>query len=283
MFTSLILLTLVFMLVILVFYLFYLFLKKDQSLLELKAKYEHLKKNEDRQLEFVQQREDYEAMMVHELRSPLSVIRGSADLIKKESEKLSLQQKDSLLTQIFDSCTFLLNIVNDILDVSKIESGRFEIKKSTGNLNSVLQQCVDYYTPLAQERDIKINTEFDTSMADFKFDQDAIMHVMGNLLSNAIKFNKNKGAISVISKNKNDGYAQISVSDTGFGIPDDMKMRLFNKFVQVDNNKKVSQKGTGLGLVIAKGIVESHSGKIWIENNSPEGAVFKFTIPIKDD
>ena len=261
---------------------FYLFLKKDQALLEMKSKYENLLKTESEQFKMSKQKDDYVAMMVHELRSPLSVIKGSADLVIREEKDLSSDQRYTLLSQIKTSATDLLDIVNDILDVSKIESGRFEIKKQKGNLNEVLKDEAEYYMALAREKDIEVTTDLSDKIPQFEFDEDRIKHVMNNLLSNALKFTDAGGEVVIVSKMIDDYNIEVGVCDTGSGVPDEMKGKLFNKFVQMENRSQVKEKGTGLGLVIAKGIVEAHGGGIWVEDNKPQGAKFLFTIPISD-
>ena len=278
--TNLILLALAVMLAILLFWFLYLFLKKDQALLELKTKYEHLVQMESEHFKDSKQRDDYVAMMVHELRSPLSVIKGSADLLMREESALSSDQKFTLLTQVKESSTDLLDIVNDILDVSKIESGRFEVKKTKGNINKVLEEEAQYYMALAAEKEIEVKVELSDEVADLEFDEDRLKHVMNNLLSNALKFTENAGKVIVSTRKIDDNLVEVRVADSGIGIPENMKNKLFNKFVQMENKPNRKEKGTGLGLVIAKGIVEAHGGKIWVEDNQPKGAVFLFTLPL---
>ena len=276
---NVLLIALIAILVPLFVFFLYLFLKKDKELIELKAKFEHLLKAESEQYKVSKQRDDYVAMMVHELRSPLSVIKGSADLVIKEEKALDADQKYTMLSQIKQSSIDLLAIVNDILDVSKLESGRFELHKTMGSINKLLQNETVYYTTLALEKDIKVETNFDEGIPEFEFDDDRIKHVMNNLMSNALKFMEKGGSLKISSKLQNDGNAEILVADTGSGVPDNMKNKLFNKFVQMENRQHSDQKGTGLGLYIAKGIVEAHGGAIWVEDNDPQGAVFVFTIP----
>ncbi len=260
--------------------LFYMFLKKDQDLAEIKGKYEHLLKIESDHFKMNKKRDDYVAMMVHELRSPLSVIRGSVDLVMKEEKALSGDQKHTMLTQIKESTTDLLAIVNDILDVSKIESGRFEIHKANGNINHVLEDQANYYTALAIEKGLKVETSFDSSLPELEFDEERIRHVMNNLLSNALKYTDAGGFIKITTHKVDESFARVEVSDNGVGIPEYLQDKLFNKFVQMENRKNATQKGTGLGLFIAKGIVDAHGGSIWVESNKPKGSKFIFTLPL---
>jgi len=270
------------LLTVMFFLLLFLFLRKDKQLIELKGKYEHLLKLESDHFKETKQREDYVAMMVHELRSPLSVIKGSADLVLREEKNLEEDQKFTLLSQIKESSNDLLDVVNDILDVSKIESGRLDIKKAKGDLNKVLKDEADYYMALAREKEIRVETILDENIPHFEFDADRMKHVMNNLLSNALKFSDNGGSVTITSRLTDEYHVEVCVADTGSGVPDDMKGKLFNKFVQMENRRNKKEKGTGLGLVITKGIIEAHGGSIWIEDNQPVGAKFMFTVPVSN-
>lgn len=221
--------------------------------------------------------EDFLPMLVHELRSPLSVIQGAADLLIKSTDGLSSEQIHTLLNQIKTSSSTLLGMVGSILDVSKMESGRFEINKIFADINPLLREECSYFESLTKIKDIKMNCQTDEHLPSFNFDPERIKQVLNNLISNAIKFNSSNGTISISSR-KVDGTCRIEVSDTGVGISDKEKPFLFQKFFQASNQNGV-QKGTGLGLVISKGIVEAHGGKIWVEDNNPKGTKFVFVIP----
>jgi signal transduction histidine kinase len=238
-----------------------------------------LRKNYENQLKIQREKDDFLTMLVHELRSPLSVMKGASDLILKDAQRLSKEQIETLLTQIRTSSKGMLKIVDDMLDISKIESGKFEVHKNKGNINSVLTEECDYYAALAGEKQIKINCHFDDSIPDISFDEDRIRQVMNNLLSNAIKYVAERSQIDVETKFTR-SKVEISVSDNGEGIADDLKMKLFHKFVQLNNHNHTKETGSGLGLVIAKGIVEAHGGEIWIEDNHPKGAKFIFSLPL---
>jgi len=221
---------------------------------------------------------DFLPILVHELRSPLSVIKGAADLLMKEANGLSADQIHTLLNQIKSSSNSLLDMVGSILDVSKMESGKFEVNKSFNNMEAVLKEVCSYFEPLAKVRGLTIECQIDESIMNFSFDAERIKQVVGNLISNAIKFSPEGGNIIVSSK-KVGSDCQISVCDTGVGIKDSEKPLLFQKFYQASNQDGI-KKGTGLGLYISRGIVEAHGGKIWVENNIPKGSKFIFTIPM---
>ena len=221
--------------------------------------------------------EDFLPMLVHELRSPLSVIQGAADLLIKTTDDLSAEQIQTLLNQIKTSSSTLLGMVGGILDVSKMESGRFEINKTFADINPVLRDECAYFESLAKIKNLTLNCNTDEHLPSFNFDPERIKQVLNNLISNAIKFNSPNGSIAIISK-KVDGSCRVEVCDTGVGISDKEKPFLFQKFFQASNQDGV-QKGTGLGLVISKGIIEAHGGKIWVEDNKPNGSKFIFVVP----
>jgi len=223
---------------------------------------------------------DFLPMLVHELRAPLSVIRGAADLLIKSTGDLNAEQIHTLLNQIKTSSSGLLKMVGDILDVSKMEGGKFQINKTFGVIEDVLREECSYFESLAKVKKISLNCPNAEDIPSFSFDPDRIKQVLSNLLSNAIKFTHEGGEVFVTAK-KDDGVIKFEVRDTGVGIPDKDKPLLFQKFFQASNQDGVTEKGTGLGLVIAKGIVEAHGGKIWVENNKPKGCKFLFVLPMK--
>jgi signal transduction histidine kinase len=227
---------------------------------------------------FEEVKNDFVSMMVHELRSPLTIIKGASDMILKKSDVLSGDQQKTLLTQIKDSSTDLLGLVNDLLDSAKIEAGKISIIKKSGDINRVLAQVVTEFRPLALEKKLGLTLDTDMKIAEFNFDAERIAHVLTNLLSNALKFTT-EGGVHVYSKSLNN-YVEIGVVDTGIGIKKEAKKDLFNKYAQLQETSATKEKGTGLGLVITKGIVEAHGGKIYVEDNFPKGSIFKFTLPI---
>jgi signal transduction histidine kinase len=168
-------------------------------------------------------------------------------------------------------------MVGSILDVSKMDSGKFQINKVFTDINQVLREECAYFEPLTKIKNIELLCQTDEHLPTFSFDPERIKQVLNNLISNAIKFNSSGGKICIISE-KVDGACKVEVCDTGVGIIDKEKPFLFQKFFQASNQEGV-EKGTGLGLVISRGIIEAHGGKIWVENNKPKGSRFIFTIP----
>ncbi|HSX39894.1 MAG TPA: HAMP domain-containing sensor histidine kinase [Candidatus Saccharimonadales bacterium] len=223
------------------------------------------------------ERETFMAVIIHELRSPLAVIQGSADLLIAEYQHLSQEQSANTLAQIKNSAHNLLGIVNDLLDLSKMDTGKMELMLKKGNINDVLTEEYNYYIITAKDRGVNLILDVDSSVPEFSFDYDKVKRVLNNLISNSLKFTEPGESIFLYSKNQKD-HVEITVADNGKGIPEDKRGFLFNKFAQVQESAHKKDKSTGLGLAIAKGIVEAHKGKIWFEPNMPKGSKFIFTL-----
>lgn len=218
-------------------------------------------------------------MVVHELRSPLTVIKGTSDMLVTEFDNFNKDQIKDFLTQMRESANSLLDLVTNILDEAKIQNGKYEILKSAIDINKLLKDEFDHYYELSKQKDIRFVFDVDESVEKIDIDAQKIKQVMNNLLSNSLKFTDKGGTIKVTSKFYGD-YLEICVSDNGKGISPEIKEKLFNKFAQGRDSLKLREPGSGLGLAIAKSIVEAHGGKIWFEDNVPRGARFLFTIPI---
>lgn len=235
--------------------------------------------DKSKEMELKKLRQDFTAMMVHELRSPLSVIKGTADLLEKEYKNLTSEQIGTFMKQIKESSINLLGIVNELLDESKIEAGKIELFKKLSDINQVLTDEFNYYYNLANDKGIQFSFDLDLSIKKISIDEQKVKQIMNNLLSNAIKFSE-KGESIVISSKNYGSYIGVSVADTGKGVPEEVKEKIFQKFVQARASDKSNEPGTGLGLVICKGIADAHGGRIWVEDNQPKGAKFIFTLPI---
>lgn len=241
-------------------------------------------------------RDEFTAMMVHELRAPLTVVRGAADMFLKNPPLASEAKGQELLKTVTDSTQTMLSLVNDLLDAAKIEAGKFQISKTLGNFVEVANEQVAFFTQLAAQKSITLSADFVDPSLPVQLDRDRMSQVLGNLLSNAIKNTSAGGKITVsaykVSSAKEVKWRfgpperpvtfgpslLVTVSDTGSGIAAERIPELFSRFRQlhaVDN-----ETGTGLGLAIAKGIIESHGGVIFLESRLNEGTVFYFTIPL---
>lgn len=239
---------------------------------------QNFNKYKKKQEEQYKQRDEFTAMMVHDLRSPLSVIKSSADLILTEKDNLSAEQISDLLNQMKASSARLLDIVTNLLDIAKIEAGKIELFMKPVDLNALLDETYKYYFPQAKDRGVNIIEDLDQNVKPVNCDIEKIRQVITNLMSNAVKYTEPGDTIFIVSRLQKD-CVEISVADTGKGISNEDKAKLFNKYVQAVEHKQKNRAGTGLGLSIVKGIVEAHKGRIWIEDNQPHGAKFIVALP----
>lgn len=221
-------------------------------------------------------REDFTSMIVHDLRAPLTNIRVTSDLLLKRGAGLSKEQVSTSLKLLKTSSSNMLGIINDLLDVAKLEAGKFTVEKKLGRLQDVVDRVVGEFRIQADEKGLVLKSEFDEGINPFQLDEARIAQVLTNLVSNAVKFT-NIGEV-VISVKPMEAEVLVSVRDTGIGIPKEQQRQLFSKFKQVSTG--VSRRaGTGLGLAIAKGIVEAHGGKVWVKSVPGKGTEFSFTLP----
>jgi signal transduction histidine kinase len=217
------------------------------------------------------------ANVSHELRTPLHGILSFAAFGMK---KVHSAAEDDLLRyfqKIDQSGALLLDLVDDLLDLSKLESGRAVIEPKSSNLGALIAAAVDEFSSLVAHRHIAISLAENVHHAAAYLDQDKIKQVLRNLLGNAIKFSADHQAIEVSVRQTEDDVS-VSVADRGPGIPEDELEAIFDKFIQ-SSKTRTGAGGTGLGLAICREIVEAHHGRIWAENRPGGGAVLTFTLP----
>ncbi len=220
--------------------------------------------------------ETFTSMVVHELRAPLASIKGASSMLL--SDKLNKEDKDKMLHIIYNSTDKMLNDIGDILDVNKLEVGKFTLNKTVSNINDLVKEKILTFSFTAQERHIKIESSLDEGITQSLFDAQRIGQVLNNLLSNALKFTPDNGVITATTS-RQDGQILVSIHDTGVGVPEEKKSLLFSKYGQLSSSI-TREGGTGLGLYISKGIIESHGGKIWLDGKPGEGTTVSFTLPI---
>lgn len=227
-------------------------------------------------------KEDFTNMMVHELRSPLTAIKDSSELMLEE-KKLKAKERDQLLGIIDSQTKMLLNQIGSILDASKIEAGRFTIQKYPNDLNELINDVVDTFAPQAIKKNIEVNSYVPNALPQVNFDKIRITQVLNNLVSNSLKFTPPNGKITVFGEINHD-CVTVSVSDTGIGISEEDQKDLFSKFYQIRKTPyELAKKGTGLGLYIVKGIVEAHGGQVLVKSDVGQGTTISFTLPLSRD
>jgi signal transduction histidine kinase/DNA-binding response OmpR family regulator len=223
---------------------------------------------------------EFVAVVSHEVRTPLTSIKGSLELLGDDRfHKLPPPQRE-LLSICQANTERLINLINDILDFSKLESSKLSLNIEAIDAGAVLTEAVENIQNLAAQKEVRLNLKIDESTGTIEADPMRIGQVATNLLGNAIKFSPERSHIDVFASG-DDGHITVSVKDYGRGISQRDMSRLFQRFAQLDSSTTRKAGGTGLGLVISKGIVEQHGGKIWVESAVGEGSTFSFSLPRK--
>ncbi|MEN6444602.1 MAG: ATP-binding protein, partial [Candidatus Cloacimonas sp.] len=221
------------------------------------------------------------ANMSHEIRTPMNGILGFTELMK--NPKLTAEEQQKYISIIEKSGVRMLNIVNDIISISKLESGQMEICISETNINEQTEYIFTFFKPEAEQKGIKIflKNSLSAQQATIKTDREKFYAILTNLVKNAIKYS-DKGSIR-LGYEKKGKYLEFFVKDTGIGIPKDMQKAVFNRFIQADSGDKRAFQGAGLGLSISKAYVEMLGGEIRVESEEGKGSIFYFTIPYNKD
>lgn len=224
---------------------------------------------------------EFLANMSHELRTPMHAIISFSNFGMKKIGKVSEEKIRGYFHSIHSSADRLMNLINDLLDISKFEAGKMELSYSQCDPVNTFIECINEIYPLASKKGIQIRLTDQGHLKFWIYDEGRIKQVILNLLSNAIKFSDNNCDIYAkisLTETNNTSTLQITVSNTGEDIPPDELNKIFHKFVQSSNTKSGAG-GTGLGLAICSNIIHQHGGNIWAENNPAGGAIFHFTIP----
>lgn len=219
------------------------------------------------------------SVVSHEIRTPLTSIRGSLGLIDGGLMGQVSPEAQRMISIALDSSERLMRLINDLLDVERIESGRRTLNLTSTPLNVLMSDAVTVMQPIAEVRSIDI--ECDAPPASVLVDRDRILQVLTNLIQNAIKFSEPDSSIHLDAE-KDDTHMTVTIRDEGHGIPASHIDAIFEPFHQVDMSDAGPSSGSGLGLAICKEIVEAHGGTIWVERGVEHGAIFRFRIPIRD-
>jgi signal transduction histidine kinase len=221
---------------------------------------------------------EFLANMSHELRTPLNAIIGFSEVLQErlfgELNEKQAEYTDDILT----SGRHLLSLINEILDLSKVEAGRMELELATFDLPLAIDNARTFVRERAIKHGITLDVDVDERLGDYVGDERKIKQILLNLLSNAVKFTAEGGRIE-ISARKISGSVEISVSDTGIGIAPEDLPKIFEEFRQVGSDYSHKVEGTGLGLTLAKKFVELHGGKIWVTSELGKGSTFSFSLP----
>ena len=236
--------------------------------------------DKSRQLEVASQhKSEFLANMSHELRTPLNAIIGFSEVLSERMFGELNEKQEEYLKDIYASGNHLLSLINDILDLSKIEAGRMELELTAFDLPTALDNALMLVRERAGRRNITLQTSVDGQLGEVRADERKIRQVVLNLLSNAIKFTPEGGRIDVAATPR-DGFVEVLVSDTGVGIAPEDQEAVFEEFRQVGTTEKKAE-GTGLGLTLCRKFIELHGGRIWVKSQVGAGSTFTFMIPVR--
>jgi len=234
-----------------------------------------------RQLEIANKhKSEFLANMSHELRTPLNAIIGFSEVLREKMFGDLNEKQADYLKDIHESGRHLLSLINDILDLSKIEAGRMELEPSEFDLPLALQNALTLVRERAQRHGIALGLLIDPALGTIRADERKFKQIAVNLLSNAVKFTPDGGRVDV-SARLADGRLEVAVKDTGIGIAAEDQAAVFEEFKQVGRDYTRKAEGTGLGLALTKRFVELHGGRIWLESEPGQGSTFTFTIPVR--
>ncbi len=226
-----------------------------------------------------QAKSEFLANISHELRTPLNVIIGFSQLMLDKVPGEVNEEQKQCLTDILNGGEHLLGLISDILDLSKIESGKIKLQLTDTNLSDVIEPLARTMKPIGASRKQSLDIKVEKGLPPVHVDKAKLKQVLFNLLSNATKFTPDGGKLKIEAVRKND-WCQVSLIDNGIGIKKEDQERIFEPFHQLDNSLAKGKSGTGLGLALAKQIVERHGGKIWVESEYSKGSRFNFTLPL---
>lgn len=266
--------------------------------LENASLYDEIKKTNIKLEKLERLKSEFISIVSHELRTPLTAIKNSLEicLSGKAGEVSSIM--DKFLNMAQRNVTRLSGIINDLLDLSKVEAGKMDFKFEKANINTPVEFIKNTFENVAKDKNITLTLEKDDNIAQTYYDNQRIEQVMSNLVSNAIKFTNENGNIIIKTENISlkdidrtklagienasfyENYIKVSVKDSGIGIAPEDQKKVFDQFQQIENSLNRKNGGTGLGLPIAKQLIEAHKGFIWVESELNRGTTFSFVIPV---
>lgn len=221
---------------------------------------------------------DFFSSMSHELRTPLTSIKEGTGLLLDGVGGETTEKQRKLLTILAEESNRLIGVVNSLLDLSKMEVGMLNYEFETVNLDPLIRRVVAEIAPLVEAKQIVLETAVDAPLAPARMDPERMLQVLRNLIGNAVKFTPKGGQVRVAARSV-PGKLEVSVQDSGPGIPAESLTTIFEKFVQGNHKGTHIRPGTGLGLAIAKNVITSHGGEIWVESQLGQGSKFFFTLP----
>src|ERR687894_626301 len=231
--------------------------------------------------ELAEMKEEFLALTTHDLRSPLTVISGVINFFTSGRLGDMTPEQKNMVAMMERNTQNLIELVNDLLDASKLESGTMRLDLSTIELRGLIDELRQQMQPLAAEKEIALEVDVSEGLPTLRADRAKLRRVLVNLVSNALKFTPRGGRVS-LSAAPDGARVRVSVADTGVGIPEEDLRDIFDKYAQARSRATRSEKGTGLGLYITRQLVELHGGHIEVQSEVGKGSTFSFTIPVAE-
>ncbi len=222
---------------------------------------------------------EFFSMMSHELRTPLTSIKEGSGLLLDGTAGPVTDKQSKVLTILSEESGRLIHLVNSLLDISKMEAGMMTYNFMRTSLPPLIQKAMTEIMPLVESQKVRLEAKVKDDLPDLRADPERLLQVLRNLIGNAVKYTPEGGRITV-SAMRRDGKVEVSVADTGPGIPSQELTAIFDKFKQGSQKDTSPFKGTGLGLAIVKHIITSHGGRVWVESNPGQGSTFFFALPV---
>jgi hypothetical protein len=216
----------------------------------------------------------------HDLRNPIGIVKGYIEMMRLGFYGEVSQSQIEIFEKVEKTTGNMLNMVNDLLDISAIETGKLVMNPREVDLAAFMNESYDYNRLLARQKKIELKMELEPSLPELIIDPERINQVLTNLITNAIKFSY-PGTVIMVKARREDDSVHISVQDQGQGIPEDEISKIFQDFGRTSVRPTAGEKSTGLGLAICKRMVEAHGGSIWVESKAGEGSIFIFSLPVK--
>jgi PAS domain S-box-containing protein len=226
---------------------------------------------------------EFVSLAAHQLRTPLSAIKWTLRMLLDGDLGKITDEQGELVSKCYQSNERMIGLINDLLDITRIEEGRYIYGMVMSNMEDIIQFVINTYKEGAERKNIKINfKKSEDNIPKVNIDVEKMKLAIQNLIDNAVKYTPSGGVVTVSLK-RGKKEVDVEVRDTGMGIPEDQSQRVFSKFFRGANAVRVDTEGSGLGLFLAKNIIEAHGGKIWFESGEGVGTTFYFNIPLKEE
>ncbi|MBN1353953.1 MAG: response regulator, partial [Candidatus Omnitrophica bacterium] len=271
---------LIFLFVTLSFFLSIFIRRSERANTALAKRMKELNESNTKLQELLSLQTKFTTTVSHELKTPLTAIKTALDIVLKDKSLALNGAQKSFLDKARNNTERLTRLISDVLDLSKIESGKSKLRISSVNINDIVKEVMELEQPLIAEQGLYLKGELEENLPPAEVDADKINQVVSNIISNARKFTERGGITVCTRSNTERNYIEVCVEDTGRGLEEKDLNKIFIKFSQLEKGEDVKKGGTGLGLAISKEIITLHRGRIWVESKAGKGSSFYFRVPI---